>query len=185
MKTTIENLSKQILTECAFFMDQSDEHVLYRGFRPQYLSKDYYTITDGYVQNRRSRSRINEDIVYQINYYSKNKYGFPFRDGLCCTGNYNIAKTFTDPENVCAVFPIDKFRYLWSPIVSDWGETFGIKPLFGDPPDITECLKSLLNNQLDKGLSSGNEVAIFCEQVYAVPIIYHDEPNPLLTILYK
>lgn len=185
MNNDIEQISKQVLTECEYFMNQSNEHVLYRGFRPQYLSNEYYTVTSGHVQNRRSRSRIKEELVYQINYYSKTNYGFPFRDSLCCTGSYRIASSFSGPENVCAVFPIDRFRYLWSPIVGDWGETFGVSPLFNEHPDVQKCLTSLLNEHLDEGISSGNEVAIFCEQVYAIPIIYHNEPNPLLTMIYK
>jgi hypothetical protein len=170
-----------IINNCKPFITKSRNELLYKGCNLNRLSSDPYTISPGYYPNRKSKSGMSKATKTVIDTYTTELYGFPFRDGICCTGNYTIANTFFTPGMVCAVFPIGDFRYLWSPAVPDWGEFFGSNSIFSyDITDLITYLPTLTNTNLYTGILSGNEILIYCEKIYTIPIYYNDCYNPLL-----
>lgn len=178
----MKNDANTIVNNCKPFITESKNEFLYKGCNANRLSPNQYTISPGYYPNRKSKSGMSEATKIAINTYTKEIYGFPFRDGICCTGNYTIANTFGTAGGLCAVFPIGDFRYLWSPAVPDWGEFFGSNSIFSyDIKDIKTYLPTLTNTDLYSGILSGNEILIYCEEIYIIPIYYNDNYNPLLT----
>lgn len=98
------------------------------------------------------------------------KFGVqPRSSGLFCVGE-PLNDFVYGPSYI--IFPIGKFRYIWSPTVFDFFEDF-----LGDKVNVTaEEIEEFLSEQnykmtdLDKAIDSRNEIMVLCERYYAFSI---------------
>lgn len=63
---------------------------------------------------------------HRIDQWFHDRYGHCFRSAnvVFCTGSRELAKEY---DNVCAIFPIGEFKFVWSPKVSDLAHYIGAK----------------------------------------------------------
>jgi len=107
----IENVKKNIHVECKPFLRASKGYSLYRGM--------YHKGAFGKFKIRKDRKPLDTpaDVHKEFDKIFTKNFGWPARSsGLLTTGDKTVANTYGQNYQV---FPIGKFRFLWSDNVHD------------------------------------------------------------------
>jgi hypothetical protein len=123
-----------------------------------------------------------------VNDYFIDRFGIPFRNGIFCIPNLNVASGFGE---VYVIFPIGKYEALWSPKVADLNYFFDDDEFddlraaldsmdtgsdeymhtVGELWDVMDSQK-WIRNRLDDAWAFKNEIMIWCDHYYALPLSY-------------
>lgn len=98
----------------------------------------------------------------------ESKFGWRARSSSIFTnGSTLVADSYGEP---CAVFPVGKFKSLWSPDVSDLTALYGKMGAFDALKFLDNKCEWHFNSELQQGLAKKNEVLIGAEKCYLINI---------------
>lgn len=181
--TSIDNIIAKIKKDCSLYLQEADEQLMYRGFNSNNVFEPMTIIK--HFPNRKPVNTTNLAHTL-LNDYSLEKFGWKIRsDTLFVSGNYNIASDYAyDANNVYVVFPIDKFKFVWSSYVDDFyagGENIPEPPVDNIdtyiPTDeyrkeVYEFFDSLhyQADNLSSAIQSQNEIMLNAKKYYVIRI---------------
>lgn len=182
-----EEQTNKIKTECGSFLSQSGGLPLFRGVGERWMHG--VSTAPGHIKGRESQSGTDPKITKHINDELFKKLGFVYRDGICCSGDIAVATLFGAAQAI--IIPKGAFKFGWSPIIEDWG-TLGTEPRSNPSISATShieridnAIQSVTNTNLQEAIKSGNEVVIYCDEIYIIPLFnVNDEVNPALVKLF-
>lgn len=184
------DLSQYIRDNCGEWFSESRGymmrgHIAYRGLT--------HTPKDGDVLTPRSDRRPKDSNLQdqqKMDDELERKFGWrPRQEGMFCTGNSDVASMYGDTY---AVFPLDGYKYIWSPKVPDfystlysskqsdfvhtWNELLSMFLKDGKDEEyikstaINNMVKTYKSNDLAKAIESGNEIIVKCKGYVVVSI---------------
>ena len=177
--TLIEPLI-QIGQNCKYYLNEVnyDAFKLFRGLQKYVgdFSKKQTRLTE------REPQGMGLDLQQRLNEYFTEYYGSPFRNAMFCTGNENETETFGDTY---IVFPINKFKYLWSTDINDINYAFSnwlhnidrderIKLNRDESSKNFKFMNEIITKSNYKttdllhGIQSNNEIMIRCKEYYVL-----------------
>lgn len=185
------DLAQYIRDNCAQWFSESRGymmrgHIAYRGLT--YTPKDGDIITP---RNDRRPKDTNIQDQQKMDDGLEKKFGWrPRQEGVFCTGDSKTASLYGDTY---AIFPLDGYKYIWSPKIPDfystyyaasgksnfvniWNELLSMfmKDDFGDEyitnVAIQNIVKTYKNTDLAKAIESGNEIIVKCKGYVVVSI---------------
>lgn len=174
-----DGMVELIRADCKPFLEQANGVMLYRGM---HKTSTYLKMT---VRSDRKPKNTSAAEHAVIDDWFNEKFGFRARSAAVFgSGEFADARLY---GKVFAIFPIGRFEFVWSPIVSD---------LFVDIADSTgdDSKDSIINfleqaeytdKNLSRGILSNNEVMIHCGTYYAVRLSRPEESEPWLTAIYE
>jgi hypothetical protein len=171
-----------IKRDCQEFLQQADNPLmLYRGMK---FSDNQHFIRKKARLDDRLPSAMGMTLHNLLNDYFTERFGEPFRNGIFCTPNSNLASSFGVVHNI---FPIGKFSSLWSPKVEDLNFMFNreefkelmfatTKKDVGAEMDEDEFMdaigdlwETIRTDDLNNAYGFSHEIMIRCEHYYAMP----------------
>jgi len=180
---TIDDI-KQIKKECAEYFYES--RFINRNY-PMYRRMKRKIRTYDIIIPRKNRKPLDtpKEIHDKFDELFKKEFGWKVRsEGVFCSGDAP-SSAYGD---LYYIFPIGKFKYVWSPDIRDLTvelEHFGI--LYASPDghyektdrkDIDEILPQLVStykdDDLQAALRSGNEISLKCKKYYVMNTKYID-----------
>lgn len=169
-----------ILTHCKPYLDQVgydlDTYALYRGMSDNSINSSNEVapgiiVKPGHYSNRIPQGTP-KPLFDAINDQFTQKFGVPFRNGICTTGGVSWAKLF---GITCQIIPIGNFKFCWSKYISDFGEHVMNKlehiDVTNNQDELTDeawefvddLVSSHSTTDLKTAIRSHNEVAIYCD----------------------
>lgn len=132
---------------------------VYRGV---HIARYNFIEKQSRLQGRRPLS-TDQDIHNGINEIFKDKYGYPFRNGVFASGNMKTVGQYG--HNIFHIFPMGDFKYLWSPNIPDLYEV--IESLKQQGMGTNETLAEIRQEKfrtdnLQAAIDSGNEIMFWC-----------------------
>lgn len=181
-------LSNIIEDKCSYFLNESHRSgLLYRGLEWERAAANGTASIGGTqieygifnVRKDRQSYSTREDIHYAYNGYFEKRFGWKARsESVFVTGDWGMSTLYGFESAM--VFPIGKFKYVWSPKVKDiikFGhhlldtETDKLK----SQDQVIELMDDLSyqSGDLQAAIRSGNEIMIGCDQFLAVRFNEH------------
>jgi hypothetical protein len=124
------------------------------------------SIVPGHYDNRKPRD-THPDVHNEMNRMFNEYHGAPFRNGLFVTGSLKEAKSYGE---AIVIFPIGKFKYCWSPTITDLSDHVpgGANSVF-DQEKLTEKLDKMFSlyyktTDLKNAIFSENEIMLYCDK---------------------
>jgi hypothetical protein len=155
-RTSLEKTAEYIRNNCQQYLAACNTagDFLYRGFD----NKNGYPAADevfiGIPSNNRSPSGLTDDQQDKLNKVFKALGFYATRNRIIsCSGNLLQAKDFG--SHTFIIFPLDGFRFTWSPKVDDVGSYGGQHEISGLDPEIKQVF-----NQLDDDIQITKKTAI-------------------------
>lgn len=123
-----------------------------RDRRPKNTSKDFHDVADGWFKSR---------------------FGIAYRScGLFLTSKLLSATTYAaTPDHVMRVIPLSRYRYCWSPTVTDL--LFVANRMATSSAETIELYLNSVGyreDSLEDAFKAGHEVILYCEQYIAIPV---------------
>ena len=199
---TLINYAGTIRQNCQPYLKQNPSaiirHTLYRGVKMRGPKFADIIRKEVRLKNRKP-SDMPLFLHKFINGYFKKEYGSSFRSSMFAGGSLMSAQDY-GPAYV--IFPIDNFKYLWSPkfedlysITSEYGfddlspfeEHKG--PVFTKEITdslIDEVLSTYQTSNLTQAIDSGHEIMIRCKAYYGILAdVVSEAQDEINKILYK
>jgi hypothetical protein len=147
--------------------------LLYRGVSER---KEYFIFDKKVRTNRRPRD-MGYEMQKNFDDAFKKLFGWkPRSEGLFVIGDVDVAGGYAN-TTLYLVFPVGKFRFLWSPEVDDMydlpgrympdGEVFTSRTPAEKYPDFVKEL-DYTDKDLCKAISSGSEIMIKCKKYHGI-----------------
>ena len=125
-------------------------------------------VTD--IRSNRTPVDTTMDTHKEVDDLFKKKFGWKARsNAIFCTGDYNFAGSYG--ENVYMIFPIGKYKYLWSPEIGDLYIVVDLDSVRTAPNKLelfTNYINTYKNTDLKDAIKSGNEIMVNCKEYIAV-----------------
>ena len=165
-----------LLRDCQPYLNEIDgnvqKYVMYRGMPTvptKGFGKKYARLNDRVSRNTKS------DMHDIMNWFLKQHFEHPFRNGVYATGNPGNAKYFGDDvpgtdlkSPPYAIFPIGNFDYLWNTKLDDMYNML----VTIAPSHLPEAMKNILpfykTDSLKEAIASSNEIMLWTEEYYYI-----------------
>lgn len=163
----IDKYMEIIRRDCSQFLKESNGVSIYRGMNSdeEFMKKKPRNV-------KRTPIDLPQKYHDAINLHFLDEYGRMFRNGVFGTGNYNDAGYY---GRVYAIYPVDRYQYLWSPQISDLlsmyqyyaGDILSTITPDSFVRDIADEYKYRMTD-LPRAINSGKEIMIYCKHYYAI-----------------
>ena len=190
-QNTADNITNELLANCSPFLKQIDYNIvqypLYRGFfhdqSAASLSNELIK-QPGFTENRVPTGN-DQEIHDGVNAVFVKLFHFPFRNGTFVSSNLKDARCY---GNVSLIAPIGEFHFLWSKEVHDLYHSYKMfireyinakGPAPRNDLGLLDrlYLKHIADNEfhfqttdLKGAIMSGNEIMIYCNEYYKIPM---------------
>jgi len=161
-------LFDNIKKDCSEFIKESKYFPVFRGMK----FDEFFNHTKASSGPRNSSKKLTK----MLNTYFENKFGIKAmrtKNRIYGTGDYHEAKLYAaasgDSGKACFIFPVNGYKYIWSPKVRDaTTDLERISSYDGFIKELDE--KNFTNKDLAKGIISFHEITFQTPSYYSIPV---------------
>jgi hypothetical protein len=173
----LQFLVNMIRSDCKPFLKEMKKagQFLYRGYNDPNditwsFNKDKIQYFKKVVRKDRKPRDMYQSVHEKLDKLFMEKFGWKVRsNSLFCTGDRTIALGY---GALFIVFPIGKFRYVWSPEIYDmWTwlrRHMSSRKYKSSVPDFELAVSTYRDNDFAVAVKSNNEIAINCKKYYMI-----------------
>jgi len=165
-----------LLRDCQPYLNEIDgnvqKHVMWRGMPTvptKGFGKKYARLNDRVARNTKS------DMNDTINWFLKQHFEHPFRNGVYATGSKEHAAYFGDTDTSgevklppYAIFPIGDFDYLWNTKLDDMYNMLVTIAPSHLPDAMKQVLPFYKTDNLKQAITSDREIMLWTEEYYYI-----------------